>query len=127
MWTKAQMCASLFGEVRHLKLAQGGIGRLDKSEWLMLRNLRFSHRPGVGTVSLKSFKADHGLTGESIGGSDGKESPCNVGDLGSIPGSERFSWRREWQPTSVLLPGEFHRQRSLAGFSPWVAKTRLSK
>ena len=32
MWTKAQMCASLFGEVRHLKLAQGGIGRLDKSD-----------------------------------------------------------------------------------------------
>ena len=23
------------------------------------------------------------------GGSDGKESACNVGDLGSIPGSER--------------------------------------
>ena len=25
---------------------------------------------------------------------------------------------REWQPTSVLLPGEFHGQRSLAGYSP---------
>ena len=24
------------------------------------------------------------------GGSDGKESACNVGDLGSIPGLERF-------------------------------------
>ena len=36
--------------------------------------------------------------------------------------------RRKWQPTSVFLPGESHGQRSLAGYSPWVAKsqTRLS-
>ena len=25
-------------------------------------------------------------------------------------------WRREWQPTPVFWPGEFHRQRSLAGY-----------
>ena len=31
----------------------------------------------------------------------------------SIPGS-----RREWQRTPVFLPGEFHGQRSLAGYSP---------
>ena len=28
-------------------------------------------------------------------------------------------WRREWSPTPVFLPGEFHEQRSLAGCSPW--------
>ena len=28
-------------------------------------------------------------------------------------------WRREWQPTLVFLPGEFHGQRSLVGYSPW--------
>ena len=27
-------------------------------------------------------------------------------------------WRRAWQPTPVLLPGEFHEQRSLVGYSP---------
>ena len=26
-------------------------------------------------------------------------------------------WRRAWQPTLVFLPGEFHRQRSLVGYS----------
>ena len=26
-------------------------------------------------------------------------------------------WKREWQPTPVFLPGEFHGQRSLAGYS----------
>jgi len=24
----------------------------------------------------------------------------------------------EWQPTTVFLPGEFHRQRSLEGYIP---------
>ena len=27
-----------------------------------------------------------------------------------------------WQPTPVFLPGEFHGQRSLAGYSPWSCK-----
>ena len=31
-------------------------------------------------------------------------------------------WRREWLPTPVFLPGEFHEQRSLAGYRPWGCK-----
>ena len=33
--------------------------------------------------------------------------------VGKIP------WRREWHPTPVFLPGEFHEQWSLVGYSPW--------
>ena len=36
--------------------------------------------------------------------------------VGKVP------WRREWLPTPVFLPGEFHEQRSLAGNSPWDHK-----
>ena len=31
-------------------------------------------------------------------------------------------WRREYLPTSIFLSGEFHGQRSLAGYSPWGRK-----
>ena len=31
-------------------------------------------------------------------------------------------WRREWQPTPLFVLGEFHEQRSLAGYSPWALK-----
>ena len=31
----------------------------------------------------------------------------------------KISWRRAWQPTPVVLPGEPHGQRSLVGYSPW--------
>ena len=52
------------------------------------------------------------------GDSVGKESTCNVGDLGSIPllGISP-SWRREWLPTPVFWPGELH-----GLYSPWGHK-----
>ena len=50
-----------------------------------------------------------------LGGSDGKESACNAGDWGSIPGLGRSL-------TPVFSPGESHGQRSLAGYSPWGHK-----
>ena len=52
----------------------------------------------------------------------GKESACSAGDLGSIPGSGRFPWRRKWQSTPVLFPGKSHAQKSLVGYSPWGHK-----
>ena len=52
------------------------------------------------------------------GGSDGKESACNVGDLGLVSGLGKILWRKKWQPTPAFLPGEFRGQRSLVGFSP---------
>ena len=41
------------------------------------------------------------------GGSDGKESACNVADLGSIPVLGRFPWRKEGLPTPIFCPGEY--------------------
>ena len=31
-------------------------------------------------------------------------------------------WRRQWQPTPVLLPEKFHGWRSLVGYSLWGRK-----
>ena len=47
-----------------------------------------------------------------------KKSACSVEDSGSIPGLLRSPGRREWQPPPVFLPGEFHGQRNLVGYSP---------
>ena len=38
--------------------------------------------------------------------------------VGKIP------WRRVWQSTPVFLPGKSHGQRTLTGYSPWVARVR---
>ena len=34
----------------------------------------------------------------------------------------KIPWRREWLPTPVFMPGEFHGQRRLVGYSPWGGK-----
>ena len=62
-----------------------------------------------------------------------KNPTANVGDArdtGSILGRDN-PWRREWQSTPAFLPGEFHGQRSLVGYSPlshkeWDTTERLT-
>ena len=49
----------------------------------------------------------------------GKESACNAGDPALISGLGRSPWRREWLSTPVFLPGKFHGQKSLVGYSTW--------
>ena len=56
------------------------------------------------------------------GGSDGKESAYSAGDPGFDPWVRKLLWRREWLPTPVFWPEEFHGQRSLVGYSPWGHK-----
>ena len=55
------------------------------------------------------------------GGSVVKNLPTNAGEVGST-WVRKIPWRRKWQPTPVVLPGESHGQRSLKGYSPWGCK-----
>ena len=43
---------------------------------------------------------------------------------GSDPWFGKIPWRREWLSTVVFLPGEFHGQRSLVGYTHGVAKSQ---
>ena len=56
------------------------------------------------------------------GGSDGKESACNVGDLGSIPGLEYPLEGGHGNPLQYSCLENPYEQRSLAGYSPWGCK-----
>ena len=56
------------------------------------------------------------------GGSGGKESACDTGDAGLIPGSGTSPGERHGNPLQ-FLPGESHGQRSLEGYSPWGSDT----
>ena len=48
----------------------------------------------------------------------GKKSACQC-RCGFHPWVGKIPWRREWQPTPILLPEKSHGQRSLASYSPW--------
>ena len=51
------------------------------------------------------------------GGADGKESACNVGDLGSIPGLGRTPGEGHGNPLQYSCLENSHGQRSLASYS----------
>ena len=55
-------------------------------------------------------------------GSDGKESSCNVGYLGSIPGLGRSPGGGHGNPLQYSCLENPHGQRTLAGYSPWGHK-----
>ena len=56
------------------------------------------------------------------GGSEGKESACNVGDLGLIPGLGRLPRGGHGTPLQYSDLDNFHGQRSLVGYNPWGPK-----
>ena len=55
-------------------------------------------------------------------GLDGKESVCNMEDLGSIPGLGRFPGAGHGNPLQYSCLENSHGQRSLVGYSPWGHK-----
>ena len=55
-------------------------------------------------------------------GSAGKESACNVGDLGSIPGLGRSPGEGKRLPTPVHWPVEFHGLQSMGSKRVWLFK-----
>ena len=56
------------------------------------------------------------------GGSDSKESTCNLGEVGSIPGLGQFPREEHGNPLQYFCLETPHGQRSLAGYSPWGHK-----
>ena len=81
----------------------------ERKKWRLLKGLVRWHQADkhlhYGTLGLP-------------GGSDGKESACSVGDLGSIPGLWRSPGGGHGNPLQYSCLESPHGQRSLVGYSP---------
>ena len=75
---------------------------------ILLSRFYYPYRPGASSVALAIKNPS--------------ASETNIMRLRFDPWVEQTPWRREWQPTPVFLPGEFHAQRSLVGYSSWGHK-----
>ena len=62
------------------------------------------------------------VTTKLKGGSDGKESVCNVGYLGLIPGLGRSPGGGHGEPLQYSCLENPHGHRSLVGYGPWGSK-----
>ena len=75
--------------------------------WIRLQCRRPQFNSWVGKIHWRRDRLPTPVFLEFPCGSSSKESACNTGDLGSIPGGKN-PWRRERLPTPVFWPGEFH-------------------
>ena len=88
--------------------------------WL---NAAFHHWPkGFRALSDEIPKPSDILWASLVAHSDGKETACNAGDLGSNLGSVKSLGEGNGNPLQYFLPGDAHRQNSLVGYSPWDHK-----
>ena len=72
----------------------------------------------IAQVLTHSIYSTNGLPG----GSDSKESACNAGGLGSIPGLGGSPGGGHGNPLQCSCLENLHGQRSLAGYSLWGCK-----
>ena len=74
----------------------------------------------LGTFGIVKFRSRYRLWASLVAQLVKNLPPMQ--EAGFNPWFGRIPWRREWQPTPVSLPGEFHGQSCLAGYSPWGRK-----
>ena len=85
----------------------------DNTKTYLVSTCRSMIPPRVKTVSALSSISS---------GASGEERTCRCRRQELDPWARKVPWKRDWQPTPVLLPGEAHGQRSLAGYSLWGRK-----
>ena len=89
-----------------------------------LISLQFKGLSGVFSTTVQKhqfFGTQPSLWFNYAGGASGKEPACQCKRhkrYNFSPWVGKISWRRTWQSTPVFLPGEYHGQRSLAGYGP---------
>ena len=91
----------------------------------LVKNLPETQETPVSWVGKFPWRRDRLPTPVFLGfpgGSDGKKSTCNVGDLGWIPGFGRSPGGGHGNSLQYFCLENPHGQRSLVGYSPWGLK-----
>ena len=89
--------------------------------WRILTEEPGGHSPWGGK-ELDTTKHSTNTMYKGLGWLRGQRIRLQCGRPGFDPWVRKTPWRREWLPTPVFLPGEFHRQRSLVGYNSWGHK-----
>ena len=92
--------------------------------WIGAEVLEASEKSGGQGRSKKTILKRHlGFPGGSVVKKKKSAYHCRRGKrLRFDPWVRKISWSTRWQPIPVFLPGKFHGQRILVGYSPWGCK-----
>ena len=100
-------------------------GETRKGKW---RSLNYPNGEPQESFNLESGMIRFALLRITLGfpdGANGKELACQCRGFRRCrfdPWVGKILWRKKWQPTPAFLPGKFHGQRSLVGYSLWGRK-----
>ena len=83
----------------------------------------FLEETGQRTTGCRWVREELGFPG----GSDGKESACSAGDLGSFSGLGRSPAAGLGNPLQYFCLENPHGQRSLVGFGPWSCRVGMAE
>ena len=103
------------------------VSETQEKQWWVKRGLSRVHPAGrrvIGGGKLGAREVCRGLAGELTtppGPQEQRQRGCKR--CGFDPWVRKIPWKRAWQPTPVFLSGEFHGQRSLAGYSPYTEES----
>ena len=100
----------MIGSVPFFSLCRLRVGFITGPKTLIERTVLYTEVSTMHTSTFTQVRTICGFPRQS----DCKETACNVGDLGLIPGSGRFPGEGNGNPFS---PEEFNGQRSLKGYS----------
>ena len=94
-----------------------------RSRWRMAWWTQWGKETMVGRLTKKHWHIYTTMCKMGFsGGSDGKETACDAGGLGSITRLGRSPGGGHGDPLQYSCPEKPHGQRSLAGYSPWNCK-----
>ena len=129
---KSACKAGDLGSIRGLRKSTGeGIGNPLQYSWAFLVAQLAKNPPAMQETLVQFLGQEDPWRRDRLptpvfvgfpGGSDDKESTCNAGALGSIPGLGRSPGGGHGNPLQYSCPENPYGQRSLAGYSPWAHK-----
>ena len=93
-------------------------------KWTILHNLGSAHRCWYSFVNSE-LSVSTVIQGSSVGTwATRKMKDNHSSGLHNVAPDLSCSNATKVSKTGIFLPGEFHGQRSLAGYSPWIAKSQ---
>ena len=119
-WRDQSACNTVLAALWYVHLSGHMVG--DDPSWPMMSGYPLRLRSLQKCTEMQIMGFPVVVTDQTDPGKERQVEHCGMILVCKVTRLRHGKWRRKWLPTPVLLPGEFHGQRSLLGYSPWGCK-----
>ena len=119
-WRDQSACDTVLAALWYVHLSGHMVG--DDPSWPMMSAYPLRLRSPQKCTEMQIMGFPVVVIDQTDPGKERQVEHCGMIHVCKVTRLRHGKWRRKWLPTPVLLPGEFHGQRSLLGYSPWGRK-----